>query len=128
METNFAFSARMAPRSSPRPKRSASAMKRSRRRRAQHEPRRQVAKKLRHRSCTRVYVSTHHIRNKENGRSRTGEGTAQPNPPPKHRGPRAFLKAPPATAGGMAVANWGGLSSPQTTAQEAARQNKRCIL
>ena len=46
----------------------------------------------------------------------------------EHIGRRAFLKASLATAGGMAVANWGGLFSSQTIAQEAARQNKRCIL
>jgi len=46
----------------------------------------------------------------------------------EHVGRRAFLKATLATAGGMAVANWGGLFNSQTIAQEAARQNKRCIL
>src|SRR5437870_11409108 len=45
-----------------------------------------------------------------------------------HLGRRAFLKATLATAGGMAVANWGGLFSSETIAQEAARQGKRCIL
>src|SRR5437870_12344345 len=45
-----------------------------------------------------------------------------------HLGRRAFLKATLATAGGMAVANWGGLFSSETIAQQAARQNKRCIL
>src|ERR1700693_3176858 len=46
------------------------------------------------------------------------------HPPPR----RAFLKATLATTGGLAVANWGGLFNSQTSAQEAARQNKRCIL
>ncbi len=46
----------------------------------------------------------------------------------KHHNRRAFLKGALATAGGLAVANWGGLFSSQTIAQEAARQNKRCIL
>src|SRR5256886_15546658 len=46
----------------------------------------------------------------------------------EHIGRRAFLKATLATAGGMAVANWGGLFNSETIAQEARRQNKRCIL
>lgn len=46
----------------------------------------------------------------------------------EHVGRRAFLKGALATAGGLAVANWGGLFNSQTIAQEAARQNKRCIL
>src|SRR3954447_7863916 len=46
----------------------------------------------------------------------------------EHIGRRAFLKATLATAGGVAVMNWGGLFSSQSIAQEAARQNKRCIL
>lgn len=45
-----------------------------------------------------------------------------------HIGRRAFLKATLATAGGTAVANWGGLFNSDTIAQEARRQNKRCIL
>lgn len=45
-----------------------------------------------------------------------------------HLNRRAFLKGALATAGGIAVANWGGLFNSQTIAQEAARQNKRCIL
>src|SRR5207244_9968921 len=45
-----------------------------------------------------------------------------------HIGRRAFLKATLATSGGLAVANWGGLFNSETIAQEAARQNKRCIL
>ncbi len=46
----------------------------------------------------------------------------------EHLGRRAFLKGALATAGGLAVANWGGLFNSQTIAQEARRQNKRCIL
>ena len=46
----------------------------------------------------------------------------------EHFGRRAFLKGALATAGGTAVANWGGLFNSQTIAQEAARSNKRCIL
>ena len=46
----------------------------------------------------------------------------------EHLGRRAFLKGALATAGGFAVANWGGLFNSQSIAQEAARQNKRCIL
>src|SRR5580765_6551036 len=45
-----------------------------------------------------------------------------------HLGRRAFLKATLATAGGFAVANWGGLFNSETIAQEARRRNKRCIL
>ncbi|MBI3821878.1 MAG: DUF1501 domain-containing protein [Planctomycetes bacterium] len=45
-----------------------------------------------------------------------------------HHSRRAFLKATLATAGGYAVANWGGLFNSETIAQEARRQNKRCIL
>ena len=52
--------------------------------------------------------------------------------PPKigqeHLSRRAFLKGALATAGGLAVANWGGLFHSQSIAQEAARRNKRCIL
>src|SRR5437763_1066739 len=46
----------------------------------------------------------------------------------EHVGRRAFLKGALATAGGLAVANWGGLFNSHTIAQEARRQNKRCIL
>lgn len=46
----------------------------------------------------------------------------------EHLGRRAFLKATLATAGGMAVANWGSLFNSETIAQEARRSNKRCIL
>ena len=46
----------------------------------------------------------------------------------EHLGRRAFLKGALATAGGLALPNWGGLFNSQTIAQEAARQNKRCIL
>src|SRR5437764_15204023 len=45
-----------------------------------------------------------------------------------HMGRRAFLKGALVSAGGAAVANWGGLFNSQTIAQHAARQNKRCIL
>jgi hypothetical protein len=45
-----------------------------------------------------------------------------------HLGRRAFLKATLATVGGAAIANWGGLFSSDTIAQEARRSNKRCIL
>ncbi len=45
-----------------------------------------------------------------------------------HLGRRAFLKGALATTGGLAVANWGGLFNSETIAQEARRQNKRCIL
>lgn len=45
-----------------------------------------------------------------------------------HLNRRAFLKATLATAGGTAIANWGGLFNSDTIAQEARRQNKRCIL
>ncbi|MBI3758446.1 MAG: DUF1501 domain-containing protein [Deltaproteobacteria bacterium] len=46
----------------------------------------------------------------------------------EHINRRAFLKATLATAGGLAIANWGALFSSETIAQEARRQNKRCIL
>jgi hypothetical protein len=45
-----------------------------------------------------------------------------------HVSRRAFLKGSLVTAGGLAVGNWGGLTSSQTIAQEAARRGKRCIL
>src|SRR4051812_47120000 len=45
-----------------------------------------------------------------------------------HQNRRAFLKGALATAGGYAVANWGGLFNSETIAQEARRSNKRCIL
>ncbi len=45
-----------------------------------------------------------------------------------HFNRRAFLKSTLVTAGGLTVANWGGLFGTQAIAQEAARQNKRCIL
>lgn len=41
---------------------------------------------------------------------------------------RSFLKRTLITAGGLTVANWGGLFDSQTIAQEAARMGKRCIL
>ena len=46
----------------------------------------------------------------------------------EHLSRRALLKCGLATAAGAVVANWGGLFNSQTIAQEAARQNKRCIL
>jgi hypothetical protein len=45
-----------------------------------------------------------------------------------HLNRRAFLKSTLVTAGGLTVANWGGLFTSQTIAAEAARQGKRCIL
>src|SRR5436190_11915217 len=45
-----------------------------------------------------------------------------------HVSRRAFLKGTLATAGGVAVGNWGALTCSQTIAQEAARRGKRCIL
>ncbi|MBM3996747.1 MAG: DUF1501 domain-containing protein [Planctomycetes bacterium] len=45
-----------------------------------------------------------------------------------HHSRRAFLKATLATAGGLAIANWGALFNSETIAQEARRSNKRCIL
>src|SRR5476651_1475598 len=57
-----------------------------------------------------------------------GDSMFPSNTTHEHIGRRAFLKATLATAGGMAVANWGGLFNSQTIAQEARRQNKRCIL
>jgi hypothetical protein len=51
-----------------------------------------------------------------------------PNTSQEHLSRRAFLKATVLTAGGAAVANWGGLFNSQTIAAEAARRNKRCIL
>src|SRR5205823_13863971 len=45
-----------------------------------------------------------------------------------HFSRRAFLKGALATAGGVALANWGGLTHSQTVANQAARTGKRCIL
>src|SRR3954453_3457871 len=45
-----------------------------------------------------------------------------------HLNRRAFLKGALATAGGVAISNWGGLFNSQSIAAEAARQGKRCIL
>jgi len=45
-----------------------------------------------------------------------------------HLSRRAFLKGALVTAGGAAVANWGGLFNSQTIAAQTARQPKRCIL
>jgi len=41
---------------------------------------------------------------------------------------RALLKGVLASAGGVAVANWGGLFHSSAVAQETARRSKRCIL
>ncbi len=46
----------------------------------------------------------------------------------EHGNRRAFLKGALVTAGGLTVANWGGLFGTQAVAAEAARQGKRCIL
>lgn len=46
----------------------------------------------------------------------------------EHVSRRAFLKRTLITAGGAAVANWGGLFASQTIAAEAQKQGKRCIL
>jgi hypothetical protein len=46
----------------------------------------------------------------------------------EHLSRRQFLKSALTTAGGLAVANWGGLFHSQTIAAEAKRQGKRCIL
>src|SRR5262245_39498932 len=46
----------------------------------------------------------------------------------EHLSRRAFLKGSLVTAGGAAVANWGGLSCSQTIAAEAKKLGKRCIL
>jgi len=46
----------------------------------------------------------------------------------QHLTRRSFLKSTLMTAGGLTVANWGGLFNTQAIAQEAARQGKRCIL
>lgn len=45
-----------------------------------------------------------------------------------HLNRRSFLKSTLLTAGGLTVANWGGLFGTRAIAQEAARQGKRCIL
>src|SRR5438445_92350 len=46
----------------------------------------------------------------------------------EHVSRRAFLKGALATAGGLAVANWGGLAHSQTATSQASRAGKRCIL
>jgi Protein of unknown function (DUF1501) len=46
----------------------------------------------------------------------------------EHVSRRAFLKGALATAGGVAVPNWGGLVNSQTIAAEAKKRGKRCIL
>jgi hypothetical protein len=51
-----------------------------------------------------------------------------PNTRQEHLSRRAFLKGVLTTAGGLTVANWGGLFGGQTLATQAARAHKRCIL
>jgi hypothetical protein len=51
-----------------------------------------------------------------------------PNTAQAHLSRRAFLKGALATAGGAAVANWGGLFNSQTIAADTVRRQKRCIL
>jgi hypothetical protein len=51
-----------------------------------------------------------------------------PNTRTEHLSRRAFLKGALVTAGGAAVANWGGLFHAEAAAQEATRRGKRCIL
>jgi hypothetical protein len=46
----------------------------------------------------------------------------------EHISRRAFLKGTLLTAGGLTVANWGGLTHSHSIAAEAARRGKRCIL
>ncbi len=46
----------------------------------------------------------------------------------EHLSRRAFLKGALVTAGGAAVANWGGLTHSQTVATDARGRGKRCIL
>jgi hypothetical protein len=46
----------------------------------------------------------------------------------EHIGRRAFLKGVLTTAGGLPVANWGGLFGAPAAAAETARRRKRCIL
>ncbi len=46
----------------------------------------------------------------------------------EHVSRRAFLKGALVTAGGVALANWGGLTHSQTIATDVARNRKRCIL
>jgi len=45
-----------------------------------------------------------------------------------HLSRRAFLKGAVATAGGVALGNWGGLTHSQTVANQAQRTGKHCIL
>src|SRR5262245_42846078 len=51
-----------------------------------------------------------------------------PNSGQEHLSRRAFLKAALVTAGGSAVANWGGLFHSPAAATDTARRQKRCIL
>jgi hypothetical protein len=46
----------------------------------------------------------------------------------EHLSRRAFLKGGLVTAGGLAVANWGGLFHSPAAAAEATKRGKRCIL
>jgi hypothetical protein len=46
----------------------------------------------------------------------------------EHLSRRGFLKGSLVTAGGLAVANWGGLFHSHTIAAEAQKRGKRCIL
>jgi hypothetical protein len=46
----------------------------------------------------------------------------------EHLSRRGFLKGSLVTAGGLAVANWGGLFHSQSIAAEAQKRGKRCIL
>src|SRR5947209_2115720 len=46
----------------------------------------------------------------------------------EHLGRRAFLKGTLVTAGGLTVANWGGLYDTAAVADEARKLGKRCIL
>jgi hypothetical protein len=49
-------------------------------------------------------------------------------PTHEHLSRRAFLKGSLVTAGGLAVANWGGLFSSPASAAETQKRGKRCIL
>ncbi|HWG43881.1 MAG TPA: DUF1501 domain-containing protein [Gemmataceae bacterium] len=52
----------------------------------------------------------------------------QPCPIHEHLSRRAFLKGNLVTAGGFAVANWGGLFQSQSIAAQTKQRGKRCIL
>src|SRR5688572_27882946 len=49
-------------------------------------------------------------------------------PTREHLSRRAFLKAPLFAAGGLTVANWGGLFHSAGAAAETKKRHKRCIL